>query len=315
MPRGDFRFTSQKVHLTYKTHVDFESIKELCTRTAGGYSCISMVHERGDTDEENATPYDHTHVAVHFKQRPDIADARYFDLAGIHPHMQTKRSAQWFRHIVQVYHKGHKVKSNGKKYFIAPVALEQENCEQYFGNEELIDTIIGAPSLKDALLDTGIMPKSVSDVSAMRKECKRKAETAIEDGIDLKRFKTFEWNRKKALVLKGLPNCGKTNWAISQFESPMLICDLDQLKDITPATDGLIFDEMLFEHIPKQGQIYLLDIAMDRTIRTRHSNAVIPRGMPRIFTCNEHEYIFGGNPHESVKRRYNTLEITEPMYE
>jgi len=116
-------------------------------------------------------------------------------------------------------------------------------------------------------------------------------------------------------VLKGLANCGKTNWAISQFENPLLVSDLDQLKDIHKKTDGLIFDEMLFEHIPKQAQIYLLDMAMDRTIRTRHSNAVIPRNMPRIFTCNEHEYVFGATPHESVTRRYNTIHISEPMFE
>jgi len=311
---GSFRLSAQKVHFTYKGHLDSKVIKTLFNLHCGGCKCLSIVHEKGDTDEENATPYDHTHVAVWWKQKPDITNVRAFDIDGVHPHMQNKRSAQWFQHIVTKYHLGHKTKANGKKYFIEPVNLWQDGVEDIITNETLLATIIGAPSLEDAMLESGIMPKSVSDIVTIRRECKRKAETEVEECVDVKRFKEFEWDRKKALVLKGIANCGKTNWAISQFKNPLLICELDTLKEINKNTDGLIFDEMLFGHVPKQMQIYLTDMAFDRVIRTRHSNAMIPKGLPRIFTCNEHEYVFGENPHESVTRRYEVLNIEEKMY-
>lgn len=307
-----FRLTAQKYHVTYKTHIDLDEFKKRIRKHP--YKCLSFVHEMGDTDEENPTPYEHTHVAVWFNKKLDTTKTTFFDVGNIHPNIQTKRSVKWFQHVCQKYHHGHKTKQSGKKYFIEPVMLHQEGMENTFTPEQKINTIINAPTLEDALLETGIEAKSVSDVIAIRKECKRTATTALEDGIDVKRFKEFHYDKNKALVLKGLPNCGKTNWAISQFEHPLMINELDQLRDIKPNTDGLIFDEMLFGHMPKQVQIYLLDMAMDRTIRTRYSNAVIPRHMARIFTCNEHEWPFGVNPHESVSRRYNIIEITEPMY-
>lgn len=311
MTRGDFRLTAQKYHLTYKTHIDLAKFKK---KIKEPWRCLSFVHENGDTNEENPTPYEHTHVAIWFKKKLDIAKTDFFDIEKIHPNIQTKRSAAWFKHVCEVYHKGNKTKKDGKKYFIEPVFIHQEGAEELFTDSEKLNTIINAPSLEEALLETGIMPKSVSDVIAIRKECKRTAETALEEGIDVKRFKTFTYDKSKALVLKGLADCGKTNWAIAQFKNPIMINELDQLRDIKKDTDGLIFDEMLFGHMPKQVQIYLLDMAMDRTIRTRYSNAIIPKKIPRIFVCNEHEWPFGLDPHESVSRRYNVIEINEPMY-
>jgi len=315
MPRGEFRFTGQKCHLTYKTHIDFEAIKEMLNKYAGGPRALSMVHELGDEQEEAATPYEHTHVAVYFKQKPDIADARCFDIGEIHPNMQVQRSMKWFRHLIETYHKGNKTKADGKKYFIKPIKLEQIGCDKFLTDEELLNTITRAPTLLEACLETGIMPKSVSDVLLIRNNNKRKIEAEPESCVDIKRFKQFDFDKAKALVLKGTANCGKTNWALSQFKKPLLICELDQLKEITQDTDGLVFDEMLFGHHPKQSMIYLLDMAFDRVIRTRHSNAIIPKGLARIFTCNEHEWVFGEYPHESVKRRYNEIKIETKMYD
>ena len=42
-------------------------------------------------------------------------------------------------------------------------------------------------------------------------------------------------------------------------------------------------------------------------------NAKIPRKMEKIFTCSEHEHLFGDDPmtggHQSVKSRFNLLDV------
>ena len=309
-----FRLSAEKYHLTYKTHINMETVIEKI-RSVGEFTCYSIVHENGDENEENPTPYAHTHVAVKYRKKLDSINTKLFDIGEIHPNIQTKRSIKWFAHILDQYHKGYKTKKDGKKYFIEPVGLKQYGTERILGEETLFEAIAGAPSLIDACIITGIQPKSIADVNLLRNESRKRKRIEVEESVDIKKFKEYEYDKKKSLVLKGPPALGKTNWAISRFNHPLLITDIDDLRDITKETDGLVFDEMIFTKYDKEKQVYLTDMAFSRTIRTRHSNATIPKLMPRIFLCNEDEYVFGIEPHEAVKRRYNELIVEEVMFE
>ena len=57
-----FRFQGLKCHLTYKTHLDLEELKGKILMKLPETKLWSFVHENGDTEEENPTPYEHTHV-------------------------------------------------------------------------------------------------------------------------------------------------------------------------------------------------------------------------------------------------------------
>lgn len=93
-----------------------------------------------------------------------------------------------------------------------------------------------------------------------------------------------------AIVLSGKPGTGKTNWCLSHFQHPLLISHIDDLKDMTPLTDGLIFDDMTFGHWPPQAAIHLLDCANNRSINVKYGKVRIPKGMPRMFTSNKAFY-------------------------
>ena len=305
-----FHFNALKVHLTYKTHIDFDKLKEIMP----AYKMISCVHEMGDENEDDPMPYEHSHVFIWFKEKFQTRNPRAWDLDDIHPHVRTRRSIVWAKGLVMKYHRGHKTKADGKKYYIEPVCLEQEGVDEWKFEETLIETIQAAPTLFDALYETDIVPKTIADVQMIRREGKRKF-SAIENGVEAERFKELEWNRAKALVLRGPPNTGKTNWALSQFTKPFLVCDLDDLKNIPEGCNGLVFDEMLFEMMSKQKQVYLTDLAFERTIRTRNTNAKIPAGMERIFTCNCGEEVFRtDNEFSAVARRFELIDIKEPMF-
>lgn len=101
------------------------------------------------------------------------------------------------------------------------------------------------------------------------------------DGIRPVLFKTF------SVVLTGKSGTGKTAYALAHFEKPYLISHLDQLKDFNPLEhDGLVFDDMSFEHFPVESCIHLVDLEYDRYIHCRHVMGFIPKGFPRFFTSN-----------------------------
>jgi hypothetical protein len=168
--------------------------------------------------------------------------------------------------------------------------------------------------MKDAALDLGIRIKTVGDLKIVRGENLKVKPDRPEAGLT-GAYKTIAWDRTKALEIRGLANCGKTNWALSQFEKPKLVSDIDDLKSLPEGCDGLVFDEMIFDMVKKQTKVYLTDTAFGRTFRCRHTTAHIPAGMPRIFICNEHEYVFGQNNVDAVTRRYVTMNVDEPMWE
>jgi len=311
-----FRFHKKTIHLTYKGFAPEDEVRAMA-ESFGTIKRWSFVHENGDTDEENPTPYEHTHVAIAWEKNIDTTNVKAFDMGQVHPNIAPGGGMKWFRNLCMKYHRGHKTKKDGKKYFIEPVFINQEFIDDWRWEDDQWDLCVGAPSLQDACLELGIVPKSISDVKLIRSQSKKRKAAEMEDGLDAADFKTIEWDRKKALVFRGTAGIGKTNWAVSQFKSPIIVTDIEDLRNLPVECDGLVFDEMLFDWpgIKKITQINVCDMAFERTIRMRHTNAKIPKGMPRIFCCNEHEHTFGMNPHESVTRRYNEIFHTEPLWQ
>lgn len=308
--KAEFHFNAIKAHLTYKTHVPLEDIKAILKP----WKMLSVVHEVGDEHEDEPMPYEHTHVFVWWKEKHQTKNCRAWDIGDIHPNVKTRRAIFWAKNLVMNYHLGRKTKADGKKYYIKPIWLHQEGVEDWKFQEDLISTIQAAPTLIDAMHETDIMPKSIADLQCVRREGKRKF-SCVEECVDVTKFRKIDWNRKKALVLRGPPAIGKTNWALAQFERPFLVCDLDDLKAIPEGSDGLVFDEMLFFQYSKQKQVYMTDLAFERTIRTRNTNAKIPANMQRIFTCNCGEEVFRTDgEYSAVARRFETIDVDGNLF-
>lgn len=82
----EYRWAARHYHLTYKTHIPFETLKSLVASAFAPAKVIafSAVHERSDKD----APYDHTHVYFYLeykcRRRGNI-----MDVGEVHPHVQT----------------------------------------------------------------------------------------------------------------------------------------------------------------------------------------------------------------------------------
>lgn len=118
----------------------------------------------------------------------------------------------------------------------------------------------------------------------------------------------------KAHVFIGGTGLGKTEWALAHFERPLLVSHIDELKKLeTGEYDGIVFDDMDFNHWPRSAVIHLVDYAKARAINVKHSTATIPKGMPRIFTCNV--YPFPMDTAGAIERRVEQELILEPLFE
>lgn len=125
----------------------------------------------------------------------------------------------------------------------------------------------------------------------------------------LKEFR-FVDDGLKSLLIHGPSGCGKTNWAKINAKKPALfVTHLDRLKDFDVSYhQSIIFDDLDFKHLPRTSQIHLVDRHNDRDIHIRYRIVHIPRGVQKIFTCNENPFI-----HDPAIQRRLTYKLIDPI--
>lgn len=123
---------------------------------------------------------------------------------------------------------------------------------------------------------------------------------------------TINWDRKKTLILTGPPNTGKTALAKALLPDGLFVTHVDQLRDYDSAlSNGIIFDEGSFKHIPREAQIHVTDVEEDRTVHCRYAPAFLPAGTLRIISSN-------GSPSDillwndyAIRRRCQWVEVRD----
>lgn len=286
-----WRFQGSKMHLTYKTHLSAFDCK-LLMQSFGDVKVWSFVHEIGSEDEDTPTPYEHTHVFVWWRKRLDITDVRAFDMGTeedpIHPNMKFCKSIKWAKHVTMKYHLGHKTTKDGKKYFKEPVMLIQDGVDEWKFEADMWTAVQNAPTLQEACEFMGAQGKSIADCKAIRNECrKRKYDSVRKSCVKPWIPCEIDWNKEDySLVIIGDSMAGKTNWAKAQFERPFVITQLEDLKDIPPGCDGLVWDDMDCQKYSIQNQKMITDCREATSIWSRNKNSRKPQ-LPQIFTANK----------------------------
>lgn len=101
-------------------------------------------------------------------------------------------------------------------------------------------------------------------------------------------FDLVEFDWAFSHVLWGDSGVGKTSYARSVLPGALLVSHIDDLLRFDADMHrGIIFDDMDFNHIPRTGQIHLVDQDDPRSIHCRYNVAHIPAGTQKIFTSNE----------------------------
>lgn len=103
----------------------------------------------------------------------------------------------------------------------------------------------------------------------------------------------------RTTLITGPSDIGKTQFALSHFQNPLVCSHIDALKRLHPDHDGIVFDDMSFKHWPVESVIHLLDRDLERQLNVRYGTVIIPANTVKIFT------------HNSDNPFYNTETISE----
>ena len=162
----------------------------------------SFVHENGDTEEENPTPCEHTHVFIWCKKAMDTKDAVIL-MVGYTPEFAD--TPLYFKGENNMYEVsfGTQDEEGREEVFVAPIYLHQEGFEIWKMDEDEMETVKGAPSLDAACVELGIRQKSVGDVHVIRQANNKRKATVLDPRCDINLFKPIEWDRSCALILRG----------------------------------------------------------------------------------------------------------------
>jgi hypothetical protein len=124
---------------------------------------------------------------------------------------------------------------------------------------------------------------------------------------------SYEWHpldieEGKSYVLWGASGIGKTSYIRSRFPKFLWVCHMDDLSIFDEEEhEGIVFDDMSFRHMPRTGQIHIVDCDDDRSIHIRYKTAFIPAGTTKIFTSNVPD-IFDLSD-RAIARRVTTIEL------
>lgn len=110
----------------------------------------------------------------------------------------------------------------------------------------------------------------------------------------------------RSVWIKGPSGVGKTTWAKIQSRKPCLfVRHLDTLRQLLPTHRSIIFDDLSFLHIPREGQIQLVDSDDTQQIHVRYAVAIIPAGIQKIFLSNVEIFELD----EAILRRITKIDL------
>lgn len=277
-----FRINRKKVGLTYSCPVNLEE-----NPIGSKLDLLTFLKTFGDIDkylicsEEHKTGKTHYHAYVVYVEKLDIKNPNAFDCEGVHPNI-IKPGNGWINYCA-------------KEGEIITDFYEKEPVQQSLE----LDTWEEARGF----LLKKIPMKMIQYLPSIQKNWRtlKQAQTPVEPRPE-RTFLIEYKDTRLPLVFIGKSNMGKTQFALSHFKNPLLVRHLDKLKKLTPEHDGIVFDDMSFLHCPRQTHIYLLDIEEESELNVRYGTVIIPKGMPRIFTCNHGFFPFIEDD-EAIDRR------------
>lgn len=118
---------------------------------------------------------------------------------------------------------------------------------------------------------------------------------------------SYEFDQEKSIHLWGAPGIGKTIYAQMLLPNALFVSHLDQLRTYNNRLyEGIIFDDMAFNHLPREGQIHLVDMEQERAIHVRYGVAIIPAGTKRIFVSNFPDIFIDD---EAIMRRIQRIHL------
>ncbi len=286
-----FRIHRKKIGLTYSCPKDAkenpieskESLLDFLEKTNGHcqYIVAKELHESGKK---------HYHAYVAYDNIVDTTKPTYFDFEGVHPNIIAP-GAGWMNYCRK------------DKEFITNIEKNP------FGEAMEKETVEGA---LDLLWEKRPQCMAIN-ADRIEKNIAKRMKKEPEGRKDHESYRWLPLQNIQSTILVGEAGIGKTQYALwsKHFKNPLLVSHLDRLKDFDENVhDGIVFDDMNFQHLPRTSQIHLLDWDVERDVHIRYGIACIPAHTRKIFTCNEGKKNFPFlRKNAAIERRYQKIEL------
>lgn len=254
----------------------------------------------------------HTHACVECKKKVDIKNANFLDYDGHHPNIKPPASIEHWRNQVKYMDK-----EDPDVYGDITVAKTKD--EEFNDALEYVKQCKTRKQLYSMSPHLKIISSKVTFFENFWKtQHKKKVTIASFNLTSFNRPAITDWS--KSWLIWGKAGSGKTQWALSHFQNPLLVSHIEDLQEFDEDEhDGIVFDDMSFKHLPGQAIIHLLDQDLERSIHNRYANATIPAKTKKIF-CHNNADIFipsGDTSQEQmngISRRYDSIHVNTNLY-
>lgn len=273
MTTTNFRIQYKTVGLTYSYSSD-----ESCTFSyekqrlldflvtlpidIGDYYIVKELHKDGNP---------HLHAWLELDAKPNIRNPRFFDCDGCHPNIG-KYKRNWVHNYLRKFDR-EPLTNIASGYIQLAQEGETKRAIEAFQRREPRSYVINMVKVNQNLRALG------------QKVRPARAPFPYSDYIDVPLYN----DDKKCLIIQGPTDIGKTSFAksycVHKNWTYKVISQIDDLRTYA-GEDCIIFDDVSFAHTPRNNQIKVAEIEQEASIHCRYSDATIPWGVKRIFTCN-----------------------------
>lgn len=287
-------------------------------------SYLIEAHEVGESGTPHIQGYCQLKTAMTLNQMKAICPTAHFEVARGTPYQNFLYCAKG----EQSHAEWHELKEEGPNYgknaeFLewGPRPKAPVNAHKKKPKDTTYHEALAAPTVREGMAI--IQAKQPRDFCLHAELLERSLKKAKVAPATASKFLITDFNRlpldlSKSVLLTGLSGSGKTQWALAHFKNPLFVSHIDKLKILSPDHDGIVFDDMAFDHWPVESVIHLLDMDMEREIHLRYGNATIPAYTRKIFTTNKPNPFYKPDvdPDQKVaiERRYLRVEVKQPLF-
>lgn len=117
----------------------------------------------------------------------------------------------------------------------------------------------------------------------------------------------------ETLFLTGPSGTGKTEGIINLLKdfNPILITDINALKDLKPEHKAIIFDDIDWFNIPREVKIHLLNKTRPSNIKIVYQTVKLPSSLVKAVISNNPEDLIND---KAIARRICHVHINEPIF-
>ena len=331
----NFVWSGKNFHLTYPCFVSMEG----CLHAACGLSSVPQIgfsHVQEIATRPNGTEYQHTHFALMFASAIKVQGCHKMDVriepedAGgfpdyIHPQVQPKVTIKQMEQIFVSYHRGRKFNIvTGKIEYTPPFALNQKLPPLFDFTRAVLDEVIAAPNLYEAVIAAEVKPRTVSDVKALREDAASNAKRhksmypadSFISGVIADDFQIVH--------LYGPTGIGKTKYALGgvpSVKSPLLVKPFNSVAALeflkknfnSKIHDCLVLDEVDLRFMKREEVICFFDMDEAAVFNIRFTLIDLPP-VRKILLSNPHpsELYQANDP--AIARRVEIIYRSDPLY-